>query len=236
MLFVLAAEALLRAYAVPTGLIPTPSKVAQSLWAARTVLLQDAYYTFVLEALLGFVIGTLLGLVLALLAVRFRFLERGVLPYAALLSSVPIVALAPVVIKAVGLGWPSKTIIVAVTVLFPVVINAVRGLQSAQPMHLDLMHSYAASPAQIFREVTLALGPALRFHCPAGQFHPGPDQRHRGRILRHRRARSGLPHSDRSRPFRAGHRLGRHRGGFRHRHCLLPADLGAGAPCYCAGD
>jgi NitT/TauT family transport system permease protein len=152
-LAVLAAEAILRAYAVPTGLIPAPSKVAQSLWAARTVLLQDAYYTFVLEALLGFVVGTLAGLGLALLAVRFRILERGVLPYAALLSSVPIVALAPVVIKAAGLGWPSKTIIVAITVLFPVVINAVRGLQSAQPMHLDLMHSYAASPAQIFREV-----------------------------------------------------------------------------------
>lgn len=152
-LAILAAEAVLRAYAVPTGLIPTPSKVGQSLWAARTVLLQDAYYTFVLEALLGFIIGTLAGLGLALLAVRFRILERGVLPYAALLSSVPIVALAPVVIKAAGLGWPSKTIIVAITVLFPVVINAVRGLQSAQPMHLDLMHSYAASPAQTFREV-----------------------------------------------------------------------------------
>ncbi|MFB9994647.1 ABC transporter permease [Deinococcus oregonensis] len=152
-LALLAAEAVLRAYAVPTGLIPTPSKVAQSLWAARNVLLLDAYYTFVLEALLGFVIGTLAGLGLALLAVRFRILERGVLPYAALLSSVPIVALAPVIIKAAGLGWPSKTIIVAITVLFPVVINAVRGLQSAQPMHLDLMHSYAASPAQTFREV-----------------------------------------------------------------------------------
>ena len=152
-LFVLAAEATLRAYAVPTGLIPTPSKVMLSLWAARVVLLQDAYYTFVLEALFGFVIGTALGLLLALFAVRFRFLERGLLPYAALLSSVPIVALAPVVIKAFGLGWPSKTIIVAVTVLFPVVINTVRGLQSAQMMHLDLMHSYAASPTQIFREV-----------------------------------------------------------------------------------
>lgn len=152
-LAILAAEAVLRAYAIPTGLIPTPSKVAQSLWAARNVLLQDAYYTFVLEALLGFIIGTLAGLGLALMAVRFRILERGVLPYAALLSSVPIVALAPVVIKAAGLGWPSKTIIVAITVLFPVVINAVRGLQSAQPMHLDLMHSYAASPAQTFREV-----------------------------------------------------------------------------------
>lgn len=152
-LALLAAEALLRAYNVPPGLIPTPSRVVQALWAARSVLMLDAYYTFVLEALLGFVIGTLAGLVLALLVVRFRFLERGLLPYAALLSSVPIVALAPVVIKAAGLGWVSKTIVVAITVLFPVVINAVRGLHSALPMHLDLMHSYAATQGQTFREV-----------------------------------------------------------------------------------
>lgn len=152
-LALLAAEALLRAFNVPNGLIPTPSRVAQSLWAARNVLMLDAYYTFVLEALLGFLIGTAAGLILALLVVRYRFLERGLLPYAALLSSVPIVALAPVVIKAVGLGWPSKTVIVAITVLFPVVINAVRGLHSASPMHLDLMHSYAATPAQTFRDV-----------------------------------------------------------------------------------
>lgn len=152
-LALLSAEALLRAYNVPPGLIPTPSRVAQALWAARNVLMLDAWYTFVLEALLGFIFGTLAGLLLSLLVVRFRFLERGLLPYAALLSSVPIVALAPVVIKGFGLGWPSKTIVVAITVLFPVVINAVRGLHSALPMHLDLMHSYAATQGQTFREV-----------------------------------------------------------------------------------
>jgi len=153
LLGVLAAEALLRAYAVPPGLIPTPSLVLGSLWEARTVLLQDTLYTFGLEGLLGFLLGTVAGLLLALLVVRFRFLELGLLPYAALFSSIPIVALAPVIVKAVGLEWPSKTVVVAVTVLFPVVVGAVRGLQSALPMHLDLMHTYAASPAQTFREV-----------------------------------------------------------------------------------
>ncbi len=153
LLGIFSSEIMLRAYNVPTGLIPTPSKVVQSLYLARTVLLQDAYYTFVLEALFGFILGTVTGIALALIVVRFRFLERGLLPYAALLSSVPIVALAPVIIKAVGLGWFSKTVIVAITVLFPVVINTVRGLHSASPMLLDLMHSYAASAPQTFREV-----------------------------------------------------------------------------------
>ncbi|GGJ87568.1 ABC transporter permease [Deinococcus aquiradiocola] len=153
LLGVLGAEALLRAYAVPAGLIPTPSLVLRALWNARTVLLQDTLYTFGLEGLLGFLLGTLAGLLLALVVVRFRFLELGLLPYAALFSSIPIVALAPVIVKAVGLEWPSKTLVVAVTVLFPVVVGAVRGLQSAQPLHLDLMHTYAAAPAQTFREV-----------------------------------------------------------------------------------
>lgn len=152
-LAVLGTEALLRAYAVPAGLIPTPGRVLSALWTARSVLLQDTYTTFVLEALLGFVAGTVLGLALALLVVRFRFLERGLLPYAALFSSIPIVALAPVIVKAVGLDWPSKTVVVAVTVLFPVVVGAVRGLQSASRLHLDLMHTYAATPAQTFRDV-----------------------------------------------------------------------------------
>ncbi|MFT2720977.1 ABC transporter permease [Deinococcus sp. A31D244] len=153
LLAVLAAEGLLRAYAVPAGLIPTPTRVLAALWNARTVLLQDTYTTFVLEALLGFLVGTVLGLGLALLVVRFRFLERGLLPYAALFSSIPIVALAPVIVKAIGLDWPSKTVVVAVTVLFPVVVGAVRGLQSASPLHLDLMHTYAAAPTRTFLDV-----------------------------------------------------------------------------------
>ncbi|MFC6751089.1 ABC transporter permease [Deinococcus aquaticus] len=153
LLAVLAAEGLLRAYAVPAGLIPTPTRVLAALWNARTVLLQDTYTTFVLEALLGFLAGTVLGLALALLVVRFRFLERGLLPYAALFSSIPIVALAPVIVKAIGLDWPSKTVVVAVTVLFPVVVGAVRGLQSASPLHLDLMHTYAAAPTRTFLDV-----------------------------------------------------------------------------------
>lgn len=154
-LAVLGTEALLRAYAVPAGLIPTPGRVLSALWTARSVLLQDTYTTFVLEALLGFLAGTALGLALALLVVRFRFLELGLLPYAALFSSIPIVALAPVIVKAIGLDWPSKTVVVAVTVLFPVVVGAVRGLQSAAPLHLDLMHTYAARPEQTFRDVRI---------------------------------------------------------------------------------
>ena len=154
-LFLLAAEATLRAFAVPPGLIPTPSRIWAALLLTRAVLLQDAFVTFVQETLTGYVGGSLVGCGLAVLLVRFRFLERGLMPYAALASSIPIVALAPVVVKAYGLEWPSKAVIVGITVFFPVLVNVVRGLQSANPLHLDLMRTYAVGPAGVFRLVRL---------------------------------------------------------------------------------
>ena len=154
-LVLLTAEALLRAQQIPAGLIPTPSRVWDALVTSRSVLLADARVTFAQEALLGYLGGTIAGIAVALAIVRSSFLERGVLPYAALFSSVPIVALAPVVVRAFGLEWPSKAIIVGITVFFPIVVNVVRGLQSASPLHLDLMRTYAASPAQAFTLVRI---------------------------------------------------------------------------------
>lgn len=150
LLALIGVEALLRAFGVPPGLIPTPTRVVQALWSASSVLLQDARVTFVQETLVGYAAGALLGILVALAAVRFPFLERGALPYAGLFSSIPIVALAPVIVKAFGLEWTSKAIIVAITVFFPVVVNVVRGLQSANPLLLDLMRTYAVTPAQTF--------------------------------------------------------------------------------------
>ncbi len=150
LLGVLFTEAILRAYQVPAGLIPTPSRNLTALWNTREVLLRDAFTTFVLEALIGFIGGTLAGLIFALGMVRSRFLERGLLPFASVLSSVPIVALAPILVKMIGLEWPSKAVIVGITVFFPVVVNVVRGLQSVNPLQLDLMRSYGSGAGQVF--------------------------------------------------------------------------------------
>ncbi|MER3482630.1 MAG: ABC transporter permease, partial [Meiothermus sp.] len=128
------AEALLRAYQVPAGLIPTPTRVLSTLWEVRDVLLKDAVQTVLLEALVGYLIGCSLGVLMALLVSRFVFLERGLLPYATAFSSIPIVALAPVLVKMIGLEWPSKAVIVAITVFFPVVVNTFRGLTEVSPL------------------------------------------------------------------------------------------------------
>lgn len=152
---VVTTEALLRAYQVPPGLIPTPSRVLTTFFAVRDVLLQDAFQTVVLEALVGYLIGCGLGVFTALLVSRYVFLERGLLPYATVFSSIPIVALAPVLVKMVGIDWQSKAVIVAITVFFPVVVNTFRGLTEVSPLSLDLMRSYAASEVQQYRWLRL---------------------------------------------------------------------------------
>lgn len=143
-------EALLRAYKVPAALIPFPSQVFETLVTARIVLWRDLWRTFVLEVLIGYAIGSALGVGLALLVARFKFLDRGLMPYASLFSSIPIVAIAPVALKAFGLEWPSKTIIVVISIIFPVLVNTARGLQEVSPMSLDLMRSYGSKPGQVF--------------------------------------------------------------------------------------
>lgn len=151
LILLLTAEALLRAYQVPPGLIPTPTRVVITLGEVREVLWRDAQQTVLKSALVGYAIGTVLGVMSALLVSRFRFLERGFLPYATLFSSVPIVALAPVLVKIMGIDWPSKAAICAITVYFPVVINTFRGLTEVNPLALELMRAYAASEVQQYR-------------------------------------------------------------------------------------
>ncbi|GBD42987.1 Riboflavin transport system permease protein RibX [bacterium HR40] len=151
----LALEAVLRAYAVPPGLWPTPSAVFARLWTARRVLLADAWQTFVLEAVVGFGIGVGWALPTALLVARCPFLQRGFMPYAAAFASIPIPAMAPVAVHMFGLGWPSKAAVVAVTVYFPVVVNSVRGLLEVDRNLLDLMRSYAADERTTFWRVRI---------------------------------------------------------------------------------
>jgi NitT/TauT family transport system permease protein len=150
----LALEGLVRGFAVPLAQIPPPSAVWAKLVEARQVLLRDTSITL-LETVVGFVIGGGLGVGMAILTQRFVFLERGLMPYSTLFSSVPIVALAPVVIKIMGVDWQSKAVVVAITVFFPMLVNTARGLAEVSPLQVDLMRSYAASPQRTFLDLRI---------------------------------------------------------------------------------
>ncbi len=144
-----------------------------------TVLAEAALYTFG-EALLGFVMGALFGLLLGILFAHSTWLERGLIPYVVASQTVPIIAIAPMVVIWLQNGWLSDSIItlaeslsadretarslaaiVPVAVIsayltfFPVTINTLRGLRSPDPAAIELMRSLAASTWQILWKVRL---------------------------------------------------------------------------------
>jgi len=112
------------------------------------VLLDAALFT-AREAAVGFFLGSAIGFGLAVVLVHSRLLQRGFLPYIVASQTVPILAIAPMVVVGLGskgvTGWVAVAILAAYLTFFPVAINTLRGLQSADPRALELMHSYAAS-------------------------------------------------------------------------------------------
>ncbi len=118
------------------------------------VLAEAAAITW-LEALAGFILGGLLGFLLGVMFAHSRLLERGLLPYVVASQTVPILAIAPMVVVWRGTGWDSKAIIAAYLTFFPVTINTLRGLQSVEPAALELMHSYAAGRGEILWKLRL---------------------------------------------------------------------------------
>ena len=117
------------------------------------VVLTGAWFTLRL-ALTGFVLGTIVGLGLAVAMARFRFVERGLLPYLIVSQTVPLIALAPLVVSwggklhLGGFEWPrwlSAAVLGAFLAFFPVAVGTLRGLTSTPTASLELMDSYAAS-------------------------------------------------------------------------------------------
>ncbi|MEA2623341.1 MAG: NitT/TauT family transport system permease protein [Chloroflexota bacterium] len=107
------------------------------------------------EALIGFVVGTLVGIALATLFVHSRLAERAFVPYVIASQTIPIVALAPLIIVGLGQGLLSVVFIATYLTFFPVTIAELRGLRSPDPRSLELMRSYAASRRSIFWKVRL---------------------------------------------------------------------------------
>ena len=117
------------------------------------VVLKGAFYSFRL-ALVGFVIGSTIGVALAALMTRFKTMERGLLPYLVVSQTVPLIALAPLVVswggklEIFGYTWPrwlSASVLGAFLAFFPIAVGTLRGLKSAPAASLELMDSYAAS-------------------------------------------------------------------------------------------
>ena len=140
-------------FAVPRVLLPAPTEILDALGREAATLADDFRHTFLKAVLAGFLLGNLIGLGTALLVDRVPFLQRGLLPLGNLVSAVPIIGVAPIMVMWFGFGWESKTAVIVFMIFFPMLVNAVTGLNAADRMQLDLMRSYGAS----YRQTLFAL-------------------------------------------------------------------------------
>ena len=146
--------------------LPSPQQVAGEMYAtifeqnvtSRRSLVYHGWVTLA-PTLLGFVIGTGLGILLAVGIVYSRVMDRSVMPWAIVSQTIPILALAPMVIVVLGSmgvqGLFPKSLIAAYLSFFPVVVGMVKGLRSPSQMQLDLLRTYHASSSQGFWSLRL---------------------------------------------------------------------------------
>ncbi len=123
-------------------------------YSLANYLLDQALYTWS-EAIIGFAVGAAIGIALASAFVHSRFIERAFVPYVIASQTIPIVALAPLIVASLGRGLISVVIIATYLTFFPVTIAVLRGLRSPDPRAVELMRSYAASKWDLYKKVRL---------------------------------------------------------------------------------
>ena len=152
-LVVLAAwEGAVRAFKMPAYILPAPSKVCVALYhgIASTLYIRHLWITLI-ETLLGFVGGSIVALVLGTLIALSRRCEYFLYPFILMFQAMPKVALAPLIIIWFGLGISSKVAQAGLTAFFPLMVNTIVGLRSADEDRIALMRSLDSSEMQIFR-------------------------------------------------------------------------------------
>jgi ABC-type nitrate/sulfonate/bicarbonate transport system permease component len=136
-------------FQIPAWLLPTPVKVWGALWHTKSLLWQHARLT-VLETTAGFILATLLGIAVSSLMTIFPYLKRTFYPFLIFSQTVPLIAVAPLLLLWLGYGLLPKIIIVILVCFFPVAINLLEGLELSDRDLLNLLRSMGASNRQIF--------------------------------------------------------------------------------------
>lgn len=149
------------AWSMERPILPAPHQIVAELdksvlqrkVTSKRSLVFHAWVTLS-STLLGFAMGAVLGIVLAVGIVHVRTLDRSLLPWIIASQTIPILAIAPMIIVVLGnvgfTGLVPKAIISTYLCFFPVAIGMVKGLRSPDPLQMDLMRTYSASSAQLF--------------------------------------------------------------------------------------
>ena len=143
-------------FEVSPVILPPPSAIYIKFISSIPTLWEDFVQTAIKGALSGYLIGCGLAFAVSLIADKFKFFERGVLPIGNFLAAMPIIGIAPILVMWFGFGWQSKAAVVAVMVFFPILVNTVQGMKMSDKIHRDLMQTYNASYLQTLFKLRLA--------------------------------------------------------------------------------
>lgn len=159
-----AGELVAAAWSMDRPVLPTPDQIAVNLWQSTVEVNVTSKRSLVYHAavtmsatLTGFVLGTALGILIAIGIVHVRTLDRSLMPWVIASQTIPILALAPMIVVVLGnmgfTGLMPKSIISAYLSFFPVAIGMVKGLRSPDPLQFDLMRTYCATKPQLFAKL-----------------------------------------------------------------------------------
>jgi NitT/TauT family transport system permease protein len=148
-------ESLTRGAGIPFVLLPPPSAIGARIVGSLATLGEDVRQTIFKAVLAGYVIGCASGFLVAILADRVAFLRRGLLPIGNMVSALPMIGVAPIMVMWFGFDWPSKAAVVVIMTFFPMLVNTVAGLAASGPMERDLMQTYASNYWQTLLKLRL---------------------------------------------------------------------------------
>jgi NitT/TauT family transport system permease protein len=157
-------EGVVRGLGVPVVILPAPSVIVATMAANTGLLWTDFVQTIVKGALSGYAIGCGAAILVAIAIDRSPFLTQGLLPVGNFVAALPIVGVAPIMVTWFGFGWESKAAVVSAMVFFPVLINTVAGLKSAERMQRDLMRTWSAGYWQALLYLRLPAAMPLIFN------------------------------------------------------------------------
>ncbi len=138
-------EGITRGLEVPTVLLPPPSMIWERITTSVPILWADFKQTYLKAVVIGYLLGCGLGFIAAVLVDRSDFLRRGLLPVGNMISALPIVGVAPIMVMWFGFDWHSKAAVVVIMTFFPMLVNTVTGLGAASRIERDMMQTYGAT-------------------------------------------------------------------------------------------
>ncbi|RWP20691.1 MAG: ABC transporter permease [Mesorhizobium sp.] len=158
-------EAVTRGAGIPFILLPPPSAIGVRIANSLPVLAADVRQTIFKAVIFGYIVGSGAGFIAAIATDRVPFLRRGLLPIGNMVSALPIIGVAPIMVMWFGFDWQSKAAVVIIMTFFPMLVNTVAGLAASGHMERDLMRTYASSYWQTLFKLRLPAAAPFIFNA-----------------------------------------------------------------------